>query len=405
MIKWKKNDRGALVVCLVLAIALWVYVMNQVNPPMTREYQNIPVNLINTEALESDSLVVMEPEQPTITVTLTGLRNTLNRISASQIIAEADLQGYSEGSVRVPVTIKQPADTAVAQSSQRDVLFKIERMVERNIPATVEILGDTQEDYKYNFSFDPEMITINAPRSRANSVHAAVVKVDISEKNESFTSTLPVQLMDADNNEITNLTPKPELVSVSTEVRRVKEVPIVIAHTGTLPGNVTILQESIEPNVIRVVGPDALVSALENVRTEPIDYATMTESGQRNVQVQLPEGIRLDEEPNLTYSFTVRTPVEQSYLIDRSTIDIRNVTEELSASVEQGTSILVKLSGEENVINSLERSAVELFVDASGLGPGEHEVSVQIESIEGLTVDQEQLESVTLLIEENSTDE
>lgn len=398
MIKWKKSDRGALIVCFVMAVALWVYVMNQVNPQITRDFPNIPVTLLHVDALEEDSLLIMQPEKPTVNVTLSGLRNTLNRVSPSQIIAEADLQGYTEGAVRVPVTIKQPADTTIATSSQRDILFSIERVVERTIPINV-VTDGTKEDFKYNFTLEPERITISAPRSKANNVHSAIVNVEVGDRTESFTSTLPIQLLDADKMVVGGVNADADTVSVSTEVRKVKEVPLVIAHTGTLPDQVTILQESIEPNVVLVQGPDEIVSNLENVRTEAIDYASMTESGEREVQLQFPEGVKLVEDTTILYRYTVRTPVEQSYLIDRSTIDIQNLAEGYTANVQDGSSILVKLRAEEAIINELDRSKVRLLVNAQGLGVGEHTLPIQMEPIENVKIDQEQLEEITIVIQ------
>ncbi|NLK58219.1 MAG: hypothetical protein GX291_02975, partial [Tissierellia bacterium] len=135
----KKNERLTFLIALVLAVIAWIYVMNEENPSITREFRPIPVKLLNADELVNRDLVIMEPVDPVISVTLSGLRNTLYNINANQIIAEVDLRGYDEGVARAPVHVRQPAETSVYAMSDRDILFTIERIVERTLTVETEV--------------------------------------------------------------------------------------------------------------------------------------------------------------------------------------------------------------------------------------------------------------------------
>lgn len=404
MMKWKKSDRIALVVSLVLAVILWSYVMNQENPQITREYRNIPVRIVNIEDLIPKELMLLEPTKPQVTVTLSGLRNTLNLISPNQIVAEVDLKGYDEGALRIPVTIKQPAGTSVVAVSDRDILFTIEKIVERSIKIKPHYNDETlAEDFKYSFSVDPQMVSFQAPRTLANRVHSAEVDVDLSGKTDSFTTNQKIKLLDSDGVPVLGITPQEEIAVASVEVKRVKEVPIVIAHSGTLPEGVTVLQEKLEPNTIRVQGADELVKELKNVRTAPIDYAEMTESGQRTVQLQLPEGIAEDESLTIVYTYTLRTPIEQSFVVGRSAIEIKNLENGLEGKLADGNSIMIQLTGDEAALEALTEKALQLYVNADNLAAGTHTVPIQMENITGISIKDGALPNIEITISESAT--
>lgn len=397
MMKTKKNDRLALLASLIFAIILWTYVMNKVNPQITKEFRNIPVTFLNLDDLEQKDLVILEPTQPTVSVTLSGLRNTLYRVTPSQIIAEVNFRGYEEGTLRVPVTVKQPAETSIYAVSSPEIIFTVEKIVERTIEIEPSYGESTPViDFKYKIATDPDRVTFTAPRTLANRVHRAEVSVDLGGKKDSFTTNQKIRLLDSEGIPVPGITLQQETASVSVEVRRVKEVPIVIAHTGTLPEGTTILQERIEPNTIRVAGPDALIQKLENIRTEPIEYEELTASGQKTVQLQFPEGISEDEVLTPVYSVTVRTPVEQSFVIGRSAIQIRNLGAGLEGTVSEGSSVLVRLTGTEESLAALKENAVNLYVDAQGLKAGKHDLQIKMDAIEGITQEGETLPVISV---------
>lgn len=394
-----RNNRLTFLVSLVLAMIAWVYVMNNENPMMTREIRLIPVILRNQEELINQDLVIMEPQDPMISVTLQGLRNTLYQITPNEIIAEVDLRGYGEGVHRASINIRQPAETSVYAVSNRDLLINIEKQVERTLVVEAQIEEDTMEqDFLYKKVVEPESITFKAPRSIANRVAQARVVIDVSDQTASYTTTKRIELVDVDGQAVQGIELADDTATVSLEVNRVKVVPIVIAHTGTLPEGVTVVTERIEPNTIRIQGPDELVQNLESIRTEPIDYADMATSGQRNVGLRFPDGIREDEAVEPVYSFTVRTPVEQSFLIGRSAITLENPPDGLNSRLGEGNPIMIRLTGEEEDIAALEESRVKLYVDLEGLGEGTHEIQVQMEPIEGLRFDPDSLPEIPVYI-------
>jgi hypothetical protein len=223
-------------------------------------------------------------------------------------------------------------------------------------------------------------------------------------ERESFTITERIELVDVDGKPVQGLEMSTDTVSVSVEVKRVKVVPIVISHTGSLPEGVTIVNERIEPNTIRVQGPDEIVQNLENIRTESIDYSEMNVSGERKVGLQFPEGVTEDETIEPVYTYNVRTPVDRDMIIGRSAIELRNPPEDTNARIGDGNPIVVRLSGEEEDLDALRENQIKLYLDLDGLQAGTHEVQVQMEPIPNLRFDPEAFPEIRVIIDEVTTE-
>lgn len=89
----KKNDLGAKITVLIIAIFIWSFVMDDVNPEISRTYRNVSVNYSNTSALDRQGLVVMDPESVAVDVKVTGKKSDFgsDKFSASNILARVDL--------------------------------------------------------------------------------------------------------------------------------------------------------------------------------------------------------------------------------------------------------------------------------------------------------------------------
>ena len=82
--KTLKNNLSLKLAALLVAIVAWYYVMEDKNPVKTQEYRNIPVTILNQEQLSEKQLVLTEPKNPTVNITLQGKRNEMNRLLRSE---------------------------------------------------------------------------------------------------------------------------------------------------------------------------------------------------------------------------------------------------------------------------------------------------------------------------------
>ena len=91
MSKEKNNNLTIKIFALLIAIVFWSYVMNDVNPRITKEYRNINVVYSQTEQLKKSGIVVTSPEEIKVNVKIAGRRNDILAITDKDITAKVDL--------------------------------------------------------------------------------------------------------------------------------------------------------------------------------------------------------------------------------------------------------------------------------------------------------------------------
>ncbi|PKM70639.1 MAG: hypothetical protein CVU93_01060, partial [Firmicutes bacterium HGW-Firmicutes-18] len=133
--------------CIVAALATWLFVVNEVNPITGKDVTSIPIIVRNAEALEELGLVVAGIDISEIRVTVEGYRNDILNITRNDISAFIDVKGYKEGLNRITVELELPDGVNVVDYSPKQILCELEAVVNRTIDLTVEIDGLVEDGY------------------------------------------------------------------------------------------------------------------------------------------------------------------------------------------------------------------------------------------------------------------
>lgn len=91
-----KNKIPALLLSLIVALALWLYVVTTVKPETDQSFYNIPVALENERSLERQGLMLVSSDEAVVSVKLHGRRAELNKLDRSNIQVTVDLSTVSE---------------------------------------------------------------------------------------------------------------------------------------------------------------------------------------------------------------------------------------------------------------------------------------------------------------------
>ncbi|MBR7062383.1 MAG: hypothetical protein IKI42_05055 [Clostridia bacterium] len=85
-----------LVLSIVLAIVAWLAVMSVTNPVVTRTME-VPIEFLNENApatLDLKDMTVTYPK--TVTVTVSGRKDTVNNLNISEVTASCDLDAITK---------------------------------------------------------------------------------------------------------------------------------------------------------------------------------------------------------------------------------------------------------------------------------------------------------------------
>ena len=386
----KMSDISIRISAVVIAIILWSLVMRDVNPDIERYYRDIPVNYTNVSALDRQGLVIMEPQDLTVGVRVAGSRSDLDNFDESNISAQVDLSGYSEGQVRVSLTVGisgYSSSVRVVDHDPREIVFTLDRIVRRNFPVNVVTSGELGENYLLgDIDASDFNISVRGPSTWVNQVHEVIAHVDLEGRTNTSTTNVTVSVVDEEGNEVRGVEKEPNMISLEIPILRTQTLPIELQTIGELPENYSINNLQISPAEVTVVG-DHRVVGLTRIQTEEIDVNSFLESSSQEVELILPEGVSLlDSDETITISYEIGEEINANYSFELEEI-LTNVPEGLIIDGEDmEQTISINLAGDRQILETLEREDIDISVDLSELELGSHEIEVRIEEIEGVKI-------------------
>ena len=404
--KKRKNDITAKILTLVIAMFLWSYVMSDTNPQITREIRNISVTYLNTAALDRQGLVIMDPEDVKINVRLSGNKMDLDKIDGSSIFAQVDLSGYSEGQVRVPITVgllDQTSAIRVESSDPKEVLFTFDRIITREIEPVVDLTGELGEDYLLgDITTRPQSILLRGPRTWINQVAKVSALVDISGRTNTMNLAVPIKILNDSGEEVRGIEKEPGLIDMTIPIFRAVNLPIELLTINELPDNFSITNIEISPSIIRVKGDNSIVN-LTKIETVEVDINQLLETSAMEVQLNLPEGVTLvDPTQRITISYNVEETITEEIEFGFDDIVFTNLSEGLVVDEDaQEQTFILEITGFRSVIENLTTDDFGITANLDGLSQGSHQVQISFTQINNVSYVNEQPISVIVNLIEN----
>lgn len=355
--------------------------MSEVNPMWTEEYRNVKVNILNRASLERQGIVILEPENVEIKVTISGRRSDVIRISADDIIAQVDLSGYGTGEVKVPVYVQAPVGVTLEDYSPKEILFKFDRIVSREFPVTVETSGELPEGFVLGTpTVKPQTVVVEGPSTWLGSLSKVVATVDVSGITDDIDVTRPIKLVDDEGDSIRGISTKQNSVDITIPVYRVKSVPIELQTVNQLPDSYEILDIKLNPSKIDIVGRKEVLDKIESISTVPIDINQLMANENMPVDLVIPEGVKLlNPDQEVTVTLNVEEVISRTFEFSLKDVQILNLNSGLSIDEDDlNTRFSVTIQGIRAVVETLDKEDIQMQMNLEGLGEGSHAVTVKV---------------------------
>lgn len=387
------NNLGLKLLAFIFAFMLWLLVVNIDDPVDTKTFDDIPVSIEYTEVVTQDqrSYQVLDGTD-TVSVTVSATRSVLEKISAENIVATADMRElYLESQIPIEITIPG-YEFETATASPRNVQVKIEQNKSDTFPITVTTTGTVRDGYVLgNVQADPERVTVNGPESVIDQISKVVAEVNVSGLSSDSSIDAVLTYYDEDNNEISA-----EQLANNLGTTGVK-VNVTLYHTARIPVTVdtsevtaadgySISEVTWTPEEIQLAGEEEVLDALEEIRipADAIDITSISQRTEKTVDITpyLPEGTRLVDENGNNILVTARVAREgtKSFDIPVGSITVNNLDDALTVSgYGSGDDLEVHIGGPQEQLNSLELSDLAVSIDLKNCTEaGEYEVPVTI---------------------------
>ena len=387
------NNIGLKLLAFLFAFMLWLLVVNIDDPVDTKTFDSIPVTIEHAEVVTQDqrSYQVLDGTD-TVSVTVSATRSVLEKISAENIVATADMRElYLESQIPIEITIPG-YEFESATANPRNVQVKIEQNKSDTFPITVTTTGTVRDGYVLgNVQADPERVTVNGPESVIDRISKVVAQVNVSGLSEDSSIDAVLTYYDSDNNEISAEQLANNLgttgVKVNVTLYHTARIPVTVDTSGvTAADGYSISEVTWTPEEIQLAGEEEVLDALESIRI-PADAVDITSISQRTEQTvditpYLPEGTRLVDENGNNILVTARVAREgtKSFDIPVGSITVDNLSDSLTVSgYGSGDDLEVHIGGPQEQLNSLQLSDLAVSIDLNDCTKaGDYEVPVTI---------------------------
>lgn len=284
-----RNNLTAKILAIILAVILWLYVMNEQNPPIEASF-TIPLEVKN---LAEGYQVIDAPE--TVRIKVRGPRSIIAGVTAKDLQAYVDLRGIGEGRMTMKVATIVPSSTEVAEINPDKVVLHIDKTYSRTYPVEVKTSGTTPTGFTLSKTeLKTDHVIIDGPKSVLDTIERIVVQFDLSNRQGEGTVSLPVVALNREGKVIEELQIHPEKVNltfVMTQVGTKKSVDVKPVLAGELPQGIVIKQIVVEPDKVEVSGTKSLLDKLDAIQTEPLLITGLTKETSFEAKLMLKEGL------------------------------------------------------------------------------------------------------------------
>lgn len=387
----KNNNITIKIISILFAIILWSYVMDQENPEITKEIQNIKIELLNTEYLDKSNIVIEDTDINEITVKVKGRRNDIINITENDIVAEADIAGYQEGEHKVPIKVTIPTKNENLEDFYpKTILLKLDKVVERQIPVKFNVIGNVKSGYVLGESeLKQTNIIIRGPRNKVNLVSEAKVTLKLNEENKNINATLPVKLIDINGKEIvSNIDKEPNVVDVSVPIYKVKTVSLNANISGSPIEGYQITSIKLSPSTIKIKGYEEELLSINSLKTEEININGLNSTLDTNIAIIVPKGISLiGDSKEVDVIVNIEKIIDKTFEYSFDELSIYNIPKDLNVDLSNNSvKINISVQGIESRIRNLNKEDIKPYIKIDGLNEGSHEVEVKVYKPYGIDI-------------------
>lgn len=279
------------ILAVILAIVLWLYVINEQNPPIESSF-TIPLEVRNAA---TSYVVVDAPDS--VRVKIRGPRSIVAGVLNKDLKAFIDIKGLTEGRHNVKVSAAIPSSLELVEINPDRVQFRLDTTVSRQVPVEVRLTGAAARGAVVGNPVSAyAQVTIEGPKNAVAMVEKVIASVDLAGKNAEFTVGAPLVPVTQAGKEVEGLTIYPEKTGVTVNIvagLTKKVIDVKPVTEGELPKGFVIKGISTKPDKLelRELTPGKGLDKLEAVYTEPISLADIDKDTTRDVKLIVPEGL------------------------------------------------------------------------------------------------------------------
>lgn len=385
------NNIGLKFLAVLIALVLWLAIVNVNDPEKTITVSNIPISVTNESAITSRDMVYNVKSEQYLNITVSGKRSIVSNLLAEDFRATASLKELSKvNSIPVDVTTKNASlgrkITIVKQSAQT-ILVDVENVEEKDFTdLVVEYTGKVADGYVAGLSsMSTDEVTVKAPTSIIDKIKKVAVRCSLDGTNTNISKKCPVILYDKNDKEIKSdeIELSDKKIRVNVNVLRAKQVPISTINKDELgkPADGYVVDDVIlSSDSITVYGSEESLDSIESLDIQDdIDVSDAKGDVTQNIDVtgKLPKGLSVSGESTITVKVLIKKLITRTFEYDASEVSLNDLSSDLDVQLVT-KKVKVTLQGEEEVISQLTKDDIAISADLGKVKEGTTTVHVDV---------------------------
>lgn len=385
------NNIGLKFLAVLIALVLWLAIVNVNDPEKTITVSNIPISVTNESAITSRDMVYNVKSEQYLNITVSGKRSIVSNLSAEDFRATASLKELSKvNSIPVDVTTKNASlgrkITIVKQSAQT-ILVDVENVEEKDFTdLVVEYTGKVADGYVAGLSsMSTDEVTVKAPTSIIDKIKKVAVRCSLDGTTTNISKKCPVILYDKNDKEIKSdeIELSDKKIRVNVNVLRAKQVPISTINKDELgkPADGYVVDDVIlSSDSITVYGSEESLDSIESLDIQDdIDVSDAKGDVTQNIDVtgKLPKGLSVSGESTITVKVLIKKLITRTFEYDASEVSLNDLSSDLDVQLVT-KKVKVTLQGEEEVISQLTKDDIAISADLGKVKEGTTTVHVDV---------------------------
>ena len=295
--KTNKKNRQAfnIVLAIVLAIGLWLYVVDVENPTGSAHLRDLPVQLQGEEILEENGLMVTDLSDEHMDVKVNGKKKTFMKLHKKNIALTVDVSTITGAGVWT-LTCKldfppnvSPDSISVADWNGLKVTVTVEKKESRAVPIRGEFIGTEAEHcLAGHVETDPSTVELTGPAQNLAGVSYALAQVEGEGIQDTLVETVPLILMGPDGipADVEHITCSVSEVKATVPVRKVISVPLTIElECGT---QTDLFQSQIKPKSVTLMAKEDHTDFPKSISLGKLNVSHLSGEATYAIPIHLP---------------------------------------------------------------------------------------------------------------------
>ena len=196
-----RNKTVTKILSLLIAVALWGYVVWNTNPIIDTTLRGVPVQILNESTLKERGLTIISgPEgEYNVDIKVSGKKKDIGSLKAGDIFATADIGGYGAGETTIAVRVSTLDNISVISINPGKLTFTIDTIASQQKEVRASIGGSLPDGTELaSLTASLESVTVSGGQTLVDKV--AYVRAELAaEEISEGESRKTVQLVPVDS--------------------------------------------------------------------------------------------------------------------------------------------------------------------------------------------------------------